>query len=100
FSITPTSQSQYSTSFTVDGTLTINNGVTFAPTSGVITMSGGSGAISNSGSLTLTDFTVTGTISNSANGNITVSGTFTTQGGSTLNMGTGALSVSTVSSSG
>jgi fibronectin-binding autotransporter adhesin len=46
---TPTAQSQYNTSYSVAGTLTINVGVTFEPTGGTITMSAAGSAISNSG---------------------------------------------------
>ncbi len=47
---TPTSQAQYNTSFSVAGALTVNSGITFAPTGGTITLNNGGSiaAVTNS----------------------------------------------------
>ncbi len=50
--IATTPTTQYSSSYNIAGTLTVNNGVTFAPSGGTITLSSNSSSISNSGTLT------------------------------------------------
>jgi hypothetical protein len=78
-SATPTSQTQYNTSFSVAGTFATSGAITFAPTGGTITMSGASGAINNaSGTLTFSSLTITGTtISSTGNFGVAVMMTVT-----------------------
>lgn len=65
--VTPTTQ--YNTSFTVAGTLTVSGSANLSPTGGTITMSGASGIISNaSGTLNFNNLTVSGaTVSSTDN---------------------------------
>jgi hypothetical protein len=79
-SVTPTLQSQYNTSYSVDGTLTISGAITFAPTGGTITMSGSAGSISNaSGTVTFSSLSITGTTVSST-GNFAVGVTMDVSG--------------------
>lgn len=59
--VTPTSQTQYNSSFSMAGTLTIDGGVTFAPTTGTITMSSAGAGIANSGTLTFRNLVIAAT---------------------------------------
>ncbi|MCX6245728.1 MAG: autotransporter-associated beta strand repeat-containing protein [Bacteroidetes bacterium] len=80
--------------FLNSGTFTPNSGTVVFNGTGAQTIKGGSGSFNN--------FTITntgGTCTASTNG-ITVTGTFTTSSGSTLNMASNALSVNTVSHAG
>lgn len=68
---TPLSQSQYNTSFEVNGSFEVASAVSFAPNGGTVTMTGSSGQITNSGgSLTFDGLNITGTIGTSGNMNI------------------------------
>ena len=73
---TPTTEP--STDFTIAGTLTVSAN-SFIPNN-TITMSGGSGSISNSGTLTFKNLTISGTVSGSGNFSIANSGTMTVNG--------------------
>jgi len=70
---TPSSSGQPTSSFSVNGALTVNNGKTLAPTDGTITMTGGS-IVNNGGATTNLVFN-----------NLTVSGTATTASNFTIN---------------
>lgn len=94
-SATPTSQTQYNTSFSVGGTLTVPGGVVFAPSGGTITLSGNSASVNNSGTLTFNNLTVSGSNVTSTgnfavNNTMQVSGTFN-PGAATVVSGTGTL---------
>ena len=79
-SATPTSQSQYNTSFTVSGALSTSGAINFSPAGGTITMSGSSGSISNaSGTLAFNNLTVSGTTVSST-GNFSVVSTMSVTG--------------------
>jgi VCBS repeat-containing protein len=78
---TPTSQP--SASFSIGGALTVNSGITFAPTGGTITVNNGA-SIANSGTLTLQDLTLAASAAVSATGNFAVAGTFTVNSGATF----------------
>lgn len=58
---TPNDQSQYNTSFSVNGALAINGGVTFAPTGGTITMSSIGSSITNGGTLSFQNLIIAAT---------------------------------------
>jgi hypothetical protein len=95
-STTPTAQSQYNTSFSVDGTFTIGAGVTFAPTSGTITFT--SGSIVNNNNLTFNSLTIsTGTVTSGSSfsviGNWTNNGTFNQSAGTVTFNGSGAQAI-------
>lgn len=103
---TPTAQSQYNTSFSVAGTLTVNGGVTFAPTGGTITMNNAASAISNAGILTFNNLTIsaTPTAQSQYNTSFSVGGTLATSGtitfapaGGTITMSGSAGSISNAS---
>ncbi len=103
---TPTAQSQYNTSFSVAAALTINGGVTFAPTGGTITMNNVASSISNAGTLTFNNLTVSATPTSQAqyNTSFTVAGTFATSGaitfaptGGTITMSGGAGAINNAS---
>ena len=59
--IAGTPLTQPTASFGITGTLTVNNGVTFAPTAGTITFSGTAWGITNNGTLTFYNLTINGT---------------------------------------
>jgi len=83
---TPTAQSQYNASYNVAATLTVNGGVTFAPTGGTITMNNVASSISNAGTLTFNNLTVSATPTSQAqyNTSFSVAGTFATSGAITF----------------
>ncbi len=84
--VTPTAQSQYNTSYNVAGALTVDGGVTFAPTGGTITMNNAASSISNAGTLTFNNLTVSATPTSQAqyNTSFSVAGTFATSGAITF----------------
>jgi fibronectin-binding autotransporter adhesin len=79
---TPTAQSQYNTRYNVAGILTINGGITFAPTGGTIIMNSVTSAITNSGTTSFHHLTIAATPTNQSqyNTSFTVAGTFATSG--------------------
>ena len=81
--IDATPSSQPTASFSVSGSLTINSGKTLAPTSGTITMTGGS--INNSGTLSFYNLTISGSTSTTSTfgitNDLTVNGTLTVSSG-------------------
>jgi len=83
---TPIAQSQYNASYNVAGTLTINSGKTFAPTSGTITMSSSGSAITNGGTLTFNNLTIaaTPTAQSQYNASYNVAGALTINSGVTF----------------
>jgi len=95
---TPTSQAQYNTSFKVAGALTVNSGVTLAPTGGVITMNTGGSIVNNGGAttnlvfqgLTIATGTTTSSSSFSVKGDWTNNGTFNQSAGIVTFNGSGA----------
>ena len=93
---TPTAQSQYNTSYSVAGTLTINVGVTFEPTSGTITMSAAGSAISNSGTTTFSNLTIaaTPTAQSQYNTSYTVAGALATSGAINFSPSGGTITMS------
>ncbi|BFG69200.1 hypothetical protein KACHI17_00810 [Sediminibacterium sp. KACHI17] len=98
---TPTAQSQYNTSFSVAGTLTINGSVTFAPTGGTITMSAASSAITNSGTTTFSGLTIaaTPTAQSQYNTSFSVAAALTINGSVTFAPTGGTITMSNVASS-
>lgn len=82
---TPTAQSQYNSSYSVAGSLTVNNGVAFSPTSGTVTITGAN-MINNSN----TAIGFANLIINSSG--TTLSGSATVSG--TLNLTNGILTTS------
>jgi fibronectin-binding autotransporter adhesin len=98
---TPTAQSQYNTSFTVADVLTINGGVTFAPTGGTITMSTASSSIVNSGTTTFSGLTIatTPTLQSQYNTSFGVSGALTINGGVTFAPTGGTITMTAAGSS-
>jgi hypothetical protein len=74
---TPTSQSQYNSSYSVLGALTINTGVNFAPTSGTITRSGTAWTtvVNGTGVATLYHYTIAGTPATQPTASVSIAGT-------------------------
>jgi fibronectin-binding autotransporter adhesin len=95
-SATPTAQTQYNTSFNVAATLTVNGGVTFAPTGGTITMNNVASSISNSGTLTFNNLTIsaTPTAQSQYNTNFSVAGTLATSGAINFSPSGGTITMS------
>ena len=83
---TPTSQAQYNTSFSVAGVLTVNGGITFAPTGGTITMSAVGSTITATGPTTFSGLTIAATPTSQAqyNTSFSVAGVLTVSGGITF----------------
>jgi hypothetical protein len=77
---TPTAQSQFNASYSVLGPLTINPGITFAPSGGTISRSGTAHTTSNSGSLTFFNYTIAGTPATQPSSSFAVAGTLTVNG--------------------
>ena len=99
--VTPTSQTQYDVSYSVAGALTINGGVTFAPTGGTITMSAAGSSIANSGTKTFNNLTIaaTPTAQSQYNTSFEVAGALTVNGGVTFAPTGGTITMSAVGSS-
>ncbi len=98
---TPTAQSQYNTSFSVAAALTINGGITFAPTGGTITMSAVGSSIANTGTKTFNNLTIaaTPTAQSQYNTSFSVAGAFTINGSVTFAPTGGTITMSAVGSS-
>jgi hypothetical protein len=99
---TPTAQSQYNASYEVDGTLTINGGVTFTPTGGTVTMGAITSAIVNNGTtLTFINLTIaaTPTAQSQYNASYNVAGTLTVNGGVTFAPSGGTITMNNAASS-
>ncbi|OGE98126.1 MAG: hypothetical protein A3G89_01015 [Candidatus Doudnabacteria bacterium RIFCSPLOWO2_12_FULL_42_9] len=93
---TPTAQTQYNTSYSVAGTLTLSATKTFAPTSGTITMSATGSGITNSGtSMVLNNLTIaeTPTAQSQYNTSYSVGGTFTLNASKTYSPTSGTVTV-------
>lgn len=115
---TPTAQSQYNTSFAVTGALTVNSGITFAPTGGTITMNNNGSIVNNGGATTnlifqaltiaasatvttSSTFNIAGTLTVNSSANFSPSsGTITLSGTTLTNSGTLAFSGLTINTSG
>ncbi|KAA9034255.1 hypothetical protein FW778_22860, partial [Ginsengibacter hankyongi] len=80
---TPTAQSQYNASYNVAGALTINPGVTFAPTGGTVTMSTATSAFINNGTLAFNNLTIaaTPTAQSQYTTSYSIAGSFTVNSG-------------------
>lgn len=96
---TPNGQSQYNTSYNVSGVLTVAFSVTFAPTGGTITMNDPASSISNAGTLTFNNLTIsaTPTAQSQYNTSFDVAGTFATNGAITFAPTGGTITMSGVS---
>ena len=82
---TPTAQSQYNTSYSISGTLTVNAAVTFSPAGGTITMTGTGWLITNSGTLlNFYGLTIAGTPTTQPSANFSIAGDLTVNAGQTL----------------
>lgn len=94
--VTPTAQSQYNTSYSVAGTLTVTAGQTFAPTGGTITMSSVGSTLAAGGSKTFYNFViaVTPTAQTQYNSSFSMAGTFTINGGVTFAPTVGTITMS------
>ncbi len=77
---TPTAQSQYNSSYTVAGSLTVNNGVTFSPTSGTVTISGATITNNSTTAIGFSNLIINST-GTALTGSATVSGTLTLTNG-------------------
>jgi len=97
---TPTAQSQYNASYNVSSTLTVNGGVTFAPTGGTITMNNAASSITNSGTLTFSGLTIaaTPTAQSQYNASYNVSATLTVNGGVTFAPSGGTITMNNAAS--
>ena len=84
---TPTSQAQYNTSFSVAGALTVNGGITLAPTGGTITLNNGASVL-NSGTLTFYNLTINTSANVSTSSSFGIAGNYTNNGTFTISAGT------------
>ncbi len=98
---TPTAQSQYNTSYSIAGILTISGGITYAPTGGTITMSAAASSIVNSGTTTFQNLMIaaTPTAQSQYNTSFSVAAVLTVNGSVTFEPTGGTITMSNVASS-
>ena len=96
--VTPTAQSQYNASYSVAGALTVNPGVTFAPTGGTITRTGTAWTSTLTGAATFFNYTIAGTPSTQPTQSFSVAGTLTVNASTTLAPTAGTITMTTVTS--
>lgn len=97
---TPTAQTQYNTSYSVAGALTVNSGITFAPTGGTITRTGTAWTTTLTGAtVTFYNYTLAGTPATQPTASYSVAGLLTVNAGITLAPTGGTVTMSTTTSS-